>query len=109
MEEINKLISQLMPQMPRYHYWRLLSRNIPDYKDKSFIDKYAFAYTTEHTSDKYFWALIYKIKETKNGEVWKVIRKSHRRQRQKAKAVALKWYYRRRDTLKKRFEQKMNK
>jgi hypothetical protein len=108
-EQFNKIwekpeFQALLPQMPRYRYWQLTSKDFKrlGYTGKKFIDRFAFAYTTERTNDNFFWAIVYRIKKTKQGEHWHMTRKTHRRQRQKAKAIALKWYYQRREVLKKR-------
>jgi len=65
--------------MPRYRYWRVKS------------DHYAFAYTTERTSDHKFWALKYRITR----KAWKLVKKVAFGKRRVAKARALKWYHER--------------
>jgi hypothetical protein len=76
---------RLLPQMPRYRYWR--------------FHNYAFCYTTERTSNKKFYALIYRI--IKKGKVWKLKKKVAYGKRKVAKKKAYEWFEKQR----KKFEQ----
>ena len=86
-EYLNRLFEKpefqaLLPRMPRYRYWQIKN------------DHYAFCYTTEPTSGK-FYAMVYRI--TKKS--WKIGRKVAFGRRKIAKARAYKWYRQRKEKL----------
>jgi len=79
-EMVNKFFTV---RMPRFRYWRVRG------------DHYAFAYTTERTSDGKFWALKYRVTK----KAWKLVKKVGFRRRRVAKARAYKWYQERKRRL----------
>ncbi len=69
--------------MPRFRYWQVKG------------DHYAFAWTTERTSDGKFWALKYRITK----KYWKLVKKVAFSRRRMAKARAYKWFIKRKEEL----------
>jgi hypothetical protein len=88
-DDVLKLLLDLVDKlsvsvrMPRFRYWRVRGNH------------YAFAYTTERTSDGKFWALKYRITR----KAWKLVRKAAFGRRKMAKARAYKWYQQRKAKL----------
>jgi hypothetical protein len=108
MAAFNTIVNNLglMPKTPRFIYFRVSRKHvqIPGLLKKD--DKFAYAYTTQRCSDGYFWVRIYKVKTTKSGESWTSVRKAHRRQRKKARALACAWYNKRVEALVKQLKKR---
>jgi hypothetical protein len=83
LQDLAEKLGITVVRAPRFRYWRVRG------------DHYAFAYTTERTSDGKFWALKYRI--TKNA--WKLVKKVAFGRRRVAKARAYKWYQNRKAAL----------
>lgn len=89
-DELNKLVAKMLPQQPSFRYY---TAQVTDPKTgKRIWDKrYAFAWTTERTSDKKFYSLKYRLIKQKNGILWRLIHKVPFGKRRIAKARAVAW------------------
>jgi len=82
---LNKLLSRpefqhLLPRTPRFRYYQVKG------------DSYAFAWTTERCSGKFYTLKYRLLKPTKQGQIWRLIKKVAFGKRRVAKARALRWY-----------------